>query len=183
MSTNFTVIIQSELKMSFKFKTKNTDGTLVYFSNNDESDFLRISLVDGYVRLIVTITDYQGSTEVLEFDSYYSHADGQEHQVDIIIENDERDDCKAVEMTITGGASSYTDYNFDRLYTLDMLESNGMLMVGGDSAQNDSQHHNSNLDGCMAQLTINDIAVHFIDDARHTGPINAQQNADQSASC
>ena len=66
--------------MNFKFKTKNTDGTMIYFGNNDNSDFVRISMVDGYVRLIVTITDYHGSTEVLEFDSYYSHADGHEHQ-------------------------------------------------------------------------------------------------------
>ena len=100
------------------------------------------------------------------------------------IENDEREDCKAVTMIIRT-AGTHTDYNSDRLYTLDNLESNGILFVGGDAVENDSQHHNnSNLDGCMAQLTINDIGIHLINDARYTGPINAKRNMDSThATC
>ena len=97
------------------------------------------------------------------------------------IENDEREDCKAVTMIIRT-AGTHTDYNSDRLYTLDNLESNGILFVGGDTVENDSQHHNSNLDGCMAQLTINDIGIHLINDARYTGPINAKRNMDSNHS-
>ena len=163
------------MKLNFKFKTKNTDGTLLYFGSNDESDFMKVSLVDGYVRLEIEVTDRRGRTEPLVFDSFLSHADGNEHLVKILIENDNQNACKVVEMTISSSGKN-TDWNMDRLYTQESLKSNGILYLGGDNSQNDSQHHSTSLDGSMAQVTVNDIVLHLVDDARHVGVLNSLAN-------
>ena len=157
------------MQVKFKFKTTNTDGTLLYFGTKHSSDFLRVSLVDGYVRLAMAVTDASGYQETLEFDSFYSFADGKENEVLINIENDERDDCKMVVMTISG---HQTDYNSERLYTLEYIKSNGILYLGGDATQNDSQNHNNGLDGCMAFVSVNDKAIRLIEDAKKTGALN-----------
>ena len=66
------------MTIKLSFKTTSTHGSLVYMSNNQFTDFIHISIRDGYVFL-----NFMLDNEELELDLYYNQADGTEHTLEV----------------------------------------------------------------------------------------------------
>ena len=66
------------MTIKLSFKTTSTHGSLVYMSNNQFTDFIHISIRDGYVFL-----NFMLDNEELELDLYYNQADGNEHTLEV----------------------------------------------------------------------------------------------------